>query len=161
MHNLCKQCGFTLIELIFVIILLGIIGAIGSQMLTQGLNSFITQKNITNAIWQGQLAMERMTREIRYVRSAGDIIINTSGEFKFVDIYGESIDYKLSGSNLLRNTKTIANGVNTLTFSYSDQSGNAVSGTTDVHYVGITMNVTLNNTNYSLTTSIFLNDLSS
>jgi len=156
-----KQRGFTLIELVLVILLISILAAVGSRMLAQGLNSFLNEQNVINAYWQGQLAIERMAREIRYVRSAVDILTNTSTEFQFVDIYGNTIDYKKSGTNLVRNTEVLASGVNTLTFSYQDKNGNTVAGTTNVHYVGITLNMTLNNANYNAKTSIFLDDLSS
>jgi prepilin-type N-terminal cleavage/methylation domain-containing protein len=156
-----KQQGFTLIEFVMVILLISIIAIVGSQMLAQGLKSSLTLQDITNASWQGQLAIERMMREIRYVRSAVDILIRTNGQFSFVDMNGNTIDYKLIGTNLMRNAQILASGVNTLTFTYMDKNGNTVANTTDVHYVGITMNITLNNTQYTLTSSAFLGDLSS
>lgn len=155
-----KQRGFTLIELVLVIVLISILSVIGGQMLAQCLNYFITTQNITTANQQGQLAMEVMTREIRYVRSTADIITNTAGEFKFNDIYGNTIDYKLTGTNLMRNANILATGVNTLTFTYSNAAGGIVSGTAvGVIYVTFKINMTLNNTNYNLITSVYLGDI--
>lgn len=155
-----KQAGFTIIELLMVIIILSVVGVAGAKMLTQALQSFLTLQNTSNATWQGQVAVERMTRELRYVRSAVDVLTQTSAQFQFVDIYGNTIAYTLSGSNLVRNSQTLASGVNSLTFTYMDQNGNTITGSTNLHYVGISMNVTQNNSNYTLTTSIFLDDLS-
>src|SRR5690348_6666928 len=103
MNSLTKQAGFTLIELIIVIVLLAVIAKISSQMLTEGFNSYLTMEKVTDANWQGQLALGRMVRDLRAVRSANDISVNTSSEITFVDSTGTTIDYKLSGTSLMRN----------------------------------------------------------
>ncbi len=160
MTSFTKKAGFTLIELVLVIIIMSIVSVVGATMLAQGLQSFLTLQNTTNANWQGQVALERMTREIRYVRSAADVLTQTSGEFQFVDIYGNTIAYTLSGGNLVRNSQTLASGVNSLTFTYHDNNGNTVATSTNLHYVGISLNITQNGSNYAATTAIFLDDLS-
>jgi len=161
MTHTTKQSGFTLIEVIMVMVILGVIAAMSSKMIAAGFNAALTSQNLNNANWQGRLAIERMVRDIRVVRSANDIVTRTASDFMFTDISGNSIEYKLSGGNLLRNTQILADGVNSLTFSYVDKNGNAVAGNTDVHYVGITLKITQDNANYSLTSSVYLRDLSS
>jgi prepilin-type N-terminal cleavage/methylation domain-containing protein len=111
-----KQQGFTLIELISVMVLVSIIVAISSQMLAQGFNAYLTSEDIIDANWQGQMAIERMVRDIRTVRSANDISVKTSSAFTFVNLAGNTMAYSLSGSNLMLNGNILANGVNSLTF---------------------------------------------
>src|SRR5437868_1186657 len=118
MRNMNKQQGFSLIELVMVIILLGIIAVVISKMYATTLTAAQTEQNVTDALSQGRIGIERMARDMRVVRSAGDISVMTSGEFSFTDMGGNSIDYKLTGSSLMRNSQALADGVNTLTFSY-------------------------------------------
>ena len=161
MKNYCKKTlsGFTLIELVIVIVLTGIIGAIATKMLAQGLNAYLTSKNVADADWQGRLALERMTRDIRAVRSPTDIALATSSQFTFTDSNGSSVAYTLSGSNLMRNSQALANGISTLTFQYYDETGVITAITTAIRYISITLNVTQGNSNMSFTTSVYPRNL--
>jgi prepilin-type N-terminal cleavage/methylation domain-containing protein len=156
-----RQAGFTLIELIAVLVILGIIAAMASQMLAEGLSSYMMGKKVIDANWQGQVGIERMIRDLRMVRSANDISINTGSEFAFVDMTGTTIDYKLSGTNLLRNTQVLANGITSLAFTYYDKAGASGATAANTHYVKFAFTVTQNNVNYNLSTMAFLRDLSS
>jgi prepilin-type N-terminal cleavage/methylation domain-containing protein len=157
-----RQKGFTLIELIIVIVILGIIGVVGSKLLVQGLNSTKTEQNVTDALWQGQLSIERMARDIRQVRSANDITTRSASDLAFTDIGGNAIEYQLSGTDLLRNTQTIGNGVSALAFTYKDNNNTTVnSGTSTIAYIIISLTITQNNTNFTLTSAVYLRDLSS
>ena len=71
--------GFTLIELVMVIMIIAIIAAMSSKLFVQGATGLLTAQNTLSANWQGQIAMERMTRDIRDVRSAVDVNTMTSG----------------------------------------------------------------------------------
>ncbi len=154
-----KQAGFTLIEIILVIVIIGIIAGTASSMLGEGLNAFLTANNVTDADWQGQIAIQRMERDIRAVRSAADISTASTNQFAFVNNTGTSITYTLSGSNLLRNSQTLATGVQTLAFAYSDLNGNSTATPSAIRFVSVTLNVTQKKANYNLTTSINLRDL--
>jgi len=156
-----NQQGFTLIELVIVIVILSIIAAVASQMLAQGFNAFLKAQNVTDANWQGQVALERMIRDIRTVRSANDISSSTSTTFSFVNLAGTSMTYTLSGSNLTLNGNVLASGVNSLTFTYYDQNGNVGPSTANIHYVNIDLAIAEGNASYNLSTGVYLRDLSS
>ena len=156
-----KQRGFTLIELVIVIAIIAIISVVTTKMLVQGLTGMLTAQNVVDANWQGQLAIERMSRDIRMIRSSGDITTNTSNDLAFTDINGNSVEYKLTGTDLMRNTQILANGVNTLTFIYKDKNGNTIGGTADGMYINMMLTITQKNANYTLGTAVYLRDLSS
>lgn len=156
-----KQRGFTLIELIVVIALIGMIMVGITSIYTQMLYSMLQGQNAIDALWQGRLGMERMIKEIRITRSAADISTFTSGEYNFTDINGNNIDYKLSGNNLVRNNTILADGISALSFSYYDKNGDSTSTAASIAYIKITLNVTRKNANYALTSGVYLRDLSS
>lgn len=156
-----RQHGFTLIELTMVILITGIIMVIVTRMYATGVSSVITSQHVNDATWQGRITMERMVREIRSTRSAADISVMTASGYTFTDMNGNSIAYSLSGSNLMRNANILASGINSLTFAYYDEDGISTASSTSVEYVTITINVTQYSSNYSLTSSVYLRDLSS
>ncbi len=60
-----KQAGFTLIELIACIVILGLIGFGATTVITLGARSFFAARNADNAGTSAQLAMERIALELR------------------------------------------------------------------------------------------------
>lgn len=158
-----SQKGFTLIELVMVIILLSIVAAIASKMLTQGLNALLTGQNVISANWQGQIAMERMSRDILLVRSPAAITTIAANNFAFTDMSNNTVSYSLSGTSLTLtqngNSEVLANGILSLTFSYFDRNGTSTATATLVRQIRISINVTQNNANYTLTTAIYPRNL--
>ncbi len=170
MQKYQRQFGFTLIELIIVIVLLGILAAGSSNMLYAGFNSFITEKSILNANWQASSTLERMTRDLRAVRSKGDILSATATNFKFINLDGETIEYNFSSTEIKRTrstataagtARTLANNVTNLEFEYYNKDGEKLPSpvTADIEkicYIGITLSLTYNNITFTTTTASYL-----
>ena len=154
-----NQCGFTLLELIIVIILTGIIVGVATMILQEGFNAILKGKNLIDANWQGRIALERMTRDMLGVRSRNDISTATASQFTFTDSSGTSISYNLSGTTLLRNSIPLADGIQSLTFSYADKNGVSTSTTTDIRYVSTSLNVTQGGANFTISTSVYPRNL--
>ena len=159
MSHSTTQRGFTLVEFIIVIVLMGIISAIASVTLSQGFHSFFASQNVIDADWQARYALERMSREIRIVRSLSDITTASSAQFSFNDINGNAITYNLSGTSLMRNTQILADGVQSVTFTYFDKTGASTAILANIRYITISLNITLNNTNFTISTSVNTRDL--
>lgn len=133
--------GFTLIELIIVIVITGIIIAGSSSLLLNGVNAYIAGKADINASWQANVAIERMTRDLRAISSAANIITAASNEFAIRDINGTTIDYKVVNSQLLRNTQVLANNVQSVAFTYYDANGTVTASVSAIRYVGVSLNI--------------------
>jgi prepilin-type N-terminal cleavage/methylation domain-containing protein len=151
-----KKMGFTLIEMIIVLVIVGIIAAFSSKLLSQGFSAYLTGKSVEGAVWQARLALARMALDFRRLRSRNDFITKGTNQFVFIDLTGTTITYQLTGSNLTRNGQTLATGVNNLNFNYYDSTGAAA--TTEVYY--ITYSFALNNTTLSYQSGIYFRNLS-
>jgi MSHA biogenesis protein MshO len=74
-----KQRGFTLVELVTVIVLLGIVALASTQFIGQGMNIFVDTSRRDSLQQEGRFVVERITREVRNalpgsVRTSGDCL---------------------------------------------------------------------------------------
>lgn len=69
MHSLHSQKGFSLIELVTALILVGIIGAFTSFFLYTGIRGYLTSKFISETALQAQIALDRISAELRYIKN--------------------------------------------------------------------------------------------
>ncbi len=124
-----NQNGFTLIELIMVIIITSIIASVAAIIILEGAKSYQKEVSYSDIHNQGRLAIERMAREIRLIRSAtaADISTMTATNIVFNDINGTNIQFSFAGSAISRSGNTLANNVQSLTFSYYQQDGTTVA----------------------------------
>jgi prepilin-type N-terminal cleavage/methylation domain-containing protein len=102
------QKGFTLVEIVMVIVILGIIGGITFQFVGQGVELFKKSRDRKELYDQGRLALERMSREIRDAYEVTECSPGTSFSFKVAhpSTYGvtetEEIKYELVDTDLKR-----------------------------------------------------------
>jgi len=102
------QRGFTLIEMVVVIVILSIISAITIYFLLSSLRIYAMTVNQKILFDEGKLTLERMCRDIRDARGistpgaggSGSTIIFTRNNATAQDIAGEDISYQLSGSTI-------------------------------------------------------------
>ncbi|MBN1474373.1 MAG: prepilin-type N-terminal cleavage/methylation domain-containing protein [Syntrophaceae bacterium] len=72
-----KESGFTLIEIIITLILLGIMGAIGAMLIVQGAQSYITAKTSNELSQKAQLALNRMILEFEDISTISSANANS------------------------------------------------------------------------------------
>lgn len=149
--------GFTLIEMVVVIVILAVIAITGSVFLQEGLNVYFTNQSIANASTQARITLETMTRRIREIRSLNAITVATATQLTFADVNNNTIDYQFSGTNLLLNGNSLMTGLNSATsnFSYLDENANATTTLANIRYVVITLVIAENNVNYTLRTVVY------
>lgn len=148
-----RQLGFSLVELVVVIVVLGIVASMGAVVVRDGMLGYLRGREITSADWQGRLALERITRELRDVAPSlgGTVnIANTScgsSTFAFSDINAAPISYTQSATTLLRNGQPLADNVTALRFYCLQNDGQTYTTTPSaVFYVTVSMVVSTANT---------------
>ncbi len=153
--KIVKNQGFTLIEVVITIVILSIIAALGGKILQAGFNAYLTNQYTTTANAQARLALERMTRDIHAINSPSSITTATSSQLVFRDIYGNSVTYALSGTQLLRNSQVLADYVGSFSLAYLNSSGATTASTSAIRYVTVSLNITDSDYfNYNLRTTI-------
>lgn len=143
-HFRPRVSGFSLIELVIVIVLLGIVSAVAAPFAINAFRAYFTGRDLVETDWQARVALERMTRELRIVRAPADLIITSASDITFTDIDGNSIRYCMGTvagcpgllGELTRNTQPLATGISGLAFSYLQRDGKtATAAPASVYYV--------------------------
>lgn len=147
-----RQAGFTLIELVITIVLVGIIAGTAGMLLIKGTQAYIEEDRRAAATSQGRLGFERMAREMRSIPQAGAIvgpIGNPGGTFSFSDPTGTAITYTLNGATgSLDRTEgagspvILADGVTALEFRHYDRAGALTTTPANIWQIRIDMTVT-------------------
>lgn len=151
--------GFTLIEMVIVMLILGIVMSAASLMLSAGFTNYFTGVNVTQLSNQATLAMSRITKELQQANSfsainATNITFTTSG--------GSIITYSWSNPILTRTgaaARTMSNQVTNFSLSYYQSNFTTTSSLTAVR--AITINMTLSNgkENIPLINTVYLNNM--
>jgi prepilin-type N-terminal cleavage/methylation domain-containing protein len=150
-------CGFTLIEMVAVIVVAGIIFSFGSVLLGNVFSGYSLKRDAADADWQAKVALERMARELRAVRSAtaADLDIASATQIRFVDTDGNGVCFyrNAAANRIMRsadgpatacgttNPQVLADSVAVLAFTYWDNAGATTSAVTDVYYIAVALNV--------------------
>jgi prepilin-type N-terminal cleavage/methylation domain-containing protein len=147
-----KKNGFTMVEVVLVIILVAILAGVTGNIIMQGADSYRLQYYRRDLMYQAKNALNRMDKEIRMVRghAATDILTLTANDLEFVSVNGDTIRFSLSGDNIVRTLNGIANilckDVSGLTFSYLKKDGTAALTAEDVWSIVIGLTVSGNET---------------
>ena len=157
--------GFTLIELIMVIIIVGVLTGISSLYIKETIDlwRFLTFRN--EVISQERIALMRMSREIRQIKDAYSITSANAQQFQFTDSNSAPIGYLLSGSNLLRNADVLAERVSALTFTYYNKTNQIIAtpqvapNKTDIYLININMTVQSGTQSKTLKTQVYPRNL--
>lgn len=144
--------GFSLIELIMVMVVFGIVAVIAAPMIGSGFSAYVTGRDIAETDWQARVAAERMTRELRTIRAPASLTITSASDITFIDVNGTSIRYCQATigtcpgalGELMRNAEVLASGISGLDFSFLTRAGAATAVPAQVFYVNVGFTATQN-----------------
>ena len=153
--------GFTLIELIIVIVLIGILSAMASLMLRQTFKGYFTARKINDLAVRTNMAADNLMRELKSTASLSAIGATT---LTFVNQQGQTIVIDLSGTNLRRNVnaagaQTLCSQVTSVAFAYFDQAFATTAVASNVRFVTMKLVATNDGLPYSLMAGTVLRKL--
>ena len=159
-----------MVELVVVIVILASVAAIGTGLLSSIFRSYFATRDMTSSDGQARAAFERMTRELRQVRSATatDLDVASTAQVRFMDTDGNGVCFYRDAANnrLMRSADGPATACGTtsaqplsdfvagLSFFYyaNDLSTTAVPAS--VYYVTVRVDVQDNNVSDTLRATI-------
>jgi len=100
-----SSTGYTLIEIIVVVVILSIVSAITIYFMVNSIKVYTMTVNQNTLLDEGKLALERMCRDIRdanSITSTSNSITLTRTHATAQDSAGETITFQLTGSTLQR-----------------------------------------------------------
>ncbi len=118
--------GFTLVECVIVILVVGVISSVLAVIILKGVGAFDSIVTRGSLMEEAEFSMEKMTREIRNIRSVAEIAEADSDRFRFIDVNGHDITYSTENSMLVRNGKMVSGNLHFLGFSYFDSGGGSL-----------------------------------
>jgi prepilin-type N-terminal cleavage/methylation domain-containing protein len=148
-QNRSQDAGFTLVEIIITIVIVGILAGIAAMIILQGARAYSDEQSRSDVHYQARLAVERMAREIRTIRQPtalgttiiGTITGNPTNSLIFIDINGTAITYALTGTVLNRTVggvpSALAQGVTTLQFQHYTSAGVLTTAPASVWFIEI------------------------
>lgn len=138
-----KQAGFTLIELVVVILLTGVLVAAITPFVHTNVKAFV-QIRVAKDIAQGaRVGLLRMTEELKRATSITNSSSN-SIRFNFLDTDGSTrnIIYEYQGEFLTRgDDEAIIAAVQDFRLQYYDESGSSTTTTTAIRLIQIEIDI--------------------
>ncbi len=114
--------GYTLIELIMVIVMIGVLAGVSSFFLAKAIDIWQMEKSWEENVTEGRVAMDWLVREIREIKGAAYITIADAADLEFTNSNDVVIRFRKSGSTILRNSDTLTDAPTALLFEYFNQS---------------------------------------
>jgi len=162
--------GWTLVELVVVIVILGALAAMGAGLLSSVFRSYFASRDITSSDGQARAAFERMTRELRQARSAtaADLDVASGTQVRFIDADGNGVCfYRDAATNRLMRSgdgpstacgatspQPLSDFVSGLSFFYYTNTLALTATPASVSYVTVVVSVQDNNVSDTLRVTI-------
>ena len=131
-----EKKGFSLIELI-VGMLIGVAVAMIAYTLIAPTQNWLFSEARRGGMGEGEVAVMRMVREIRRIKSPDSIATHSPTQLTFVDYDNNTVDFQLVGTDLMRNANVLARGVQGLTIAYLNGNGMATPVTSDIRVITV------------------------
>ena len=136
--------GFTIVEAITVIVLLGIISGVFAVYIREGFDAWRFLSGQKNIALSTRASLNRMVRELKRVKENANLTTFTSKEVTFLDVDNDLITFSQNGTDLLRNTDILLDDLQDpcgLFITYLDKDGNETAQKTDIRTIHVRLTV--------------------
>ena len=159
--------GFTLVELIIVIVIVGIISGFGALALEMAAKSINKNKELLEITWQSQIVFQRLERELREAKAILDSSNLRQIRFKVTNnrviryryrTNQNRLDlqrrYERNNGNAIENWTALAKNISDLRFTYYDENFNTTSTESNAKCVTVSATFTKDGTSVPFQTTI-------
>jgi prepilin-type N-terminal cleavage/methylation domain-containing protein len=151
--------GFTLIEMVIVMVITGIVIAITATMLNTSFISYFTSVHFSSLSTQGAIAMMRISKELQ---QASQFSVINATSVTFTTTGGSTISYSWSTPTLTRTgsaARTLSNVVTSFSLSYYQANFNTTATASAVRAVTVSMTVSNGTESVPLINTIYLSNM--
>ena len=141
------QKGFTLVELIVTIVLVGIIGTFTTLFMYTGLNGYLRAKDTAEGALKAQIALDRLSLELRDINEIEALTANTTIDYFSMTLPGDrQIIYNAAADTISMdvdgNVNLLLDDVQsfTMTAAYADLN-NSGGGNNEVEAIDVSFTV--------------------
>lgn len=146
--------AFTLIELIVVMVVVGIVAGLGAGIIMEAGRSYSFSLAATDATDDAQFALDRLCAELSQLAAPADISAIGADSITF-DLSGTSRTFQKVGTELRRDSKALATGVDTFDLTYYAADGTTASSPTTVWRIAVNIAITRNGVTAKLRREVF------
>lgn len=140
--RILRQSGFTLIEIVVSIVLLGILSIVGANMLSDSFSTSNFVSRETVGVGNIRYALERIGREIRETRT---VVANTGTSITFIKNNNATVSISIDGNKVILTSgsynATLADNVNSFGLVYRDADLAVTTVPNAIRYVDIALSV--------------------
>ena len=143
-----KKKGFTLIELVLSIAILGVMAGCLYPFLLTAIESWILVRDETDLLYESRQALNTMTREIRQAKK---VLSHSNTAFSFINMKDENVTFTREGKQLyvskgpVKNallSDKISSGDSGFVFTSLDSNGKPATKPDDIRMVRIQISLT-------------------
>lgn len=147
LSGLRRTRGFTLIEAVMVIVLLGILAAAGAPMIAEGMRVATTASTDLDTLSQLRYTTERLARELREIESVGGVYTINTGTGTFTKTDGTVVTISFASPNVSINyagtgSATLTNQASAFQLNYLDISGATGATASTLRFVEVQLTLT-------------------
>ena len=149
--------GFSLIEIIVAIAIIGILAGILAGLLGKGFTSYFLAKSLNQDTTVNQIALNEMSKEIKKAISFTQA---TATNLAFTTYVGDIIEYDINSNTIRRRQNggsfyPLLSNTSGLSFSYTDNTLNPTATLSQIRIVTINITSSVVGNNFPLLTSIY------
>ncbi len=159
MYIMRTSKGFTLMELVVSIAVLGILSIVSYGVITLNANTFKTVQDNTVKRWNARQVSQMLEKDIQMIDP--DLLTGLPGSnaptnhLFFTNDDGDLVQYLYNGSQLKRKQgsgswSVILDNVDTNPFRFLDENSNPTHSKADIRYVEVTLSQTIDSKNYTI-----------
>lgn len=136
-----RNAGFSVFELIIVLLILALIVAGGSTLVVEGYRTFMNGQPIIAASGKVNVALDNLLREIKSMQS---MVAMGSSSISFVNQEGQTIAISYAGNTVSRSENggtayTVCNNITAFTISYFDSTLAATASLASIYFITVAM----------------------
>ncbi|GAB4393333.1 MAG: hypothetical protein Tsb005_11130 [Gammaproteobacteria bacterium] len=150
-YNTIRYQGFSLIELVIVLTITAIVVALGAQLIATGFRNYLYSQRANAANNEGLLAITRLSRDLA---TAQQLTVTGASLLQFLNQDSSTITYQLTGDDLLRNSRILAENISSVNFTYYDSNGFITAVPANIYFVRTQLTIATDGNTFTFQSTI-------